>query len=46
MSERFYLTDEQIERIRPFFPSSHRVPRFDDRRVISGIIHVLKRGLQ
>ena len=26
----------------PFFPSAHRVPRVDDRRVISGLIDVLR----
>ena len=46
MGEHFYLTEEQIGRIRPFFPLSRGVPRVDDRRVISGIIPVLKRGLQ
>ncbi|MBL4788120.1 MAG: transposase [Kordiimonadaceae bacterium] len=35
-----------MDRIRPYFPKSHGVPRVDDRRVLSGIIHVLKRGLQ
>ncbi|PCJ44047.1 MAG: hypothetical protein COA81_02925 [Alphaproteobacteria bacterium] len=32
--------------IKPYFPLSHGIPRIDDLRVISGIIHVLKRGLQ
>ena len=46
MSDRFWLTKEQLARIEPYFPLSHGVPRVDDRRVLSGIIHVLKRGLQ
>ena len=46
MSDLYYLTDDQLARIQPFFPLAHGVPRVDDRRVISGIIHVLKRGLQ
>jgi len=46
MSDLFYLTDEQLKSIAPYFPLSHGVPRVDDLRVISGIIHVLKRGLQ
>ena len=46
MSNVFYLSVEQIERIQPFFPLSHGVPRVDDRRIISGISYVLKRGLQ
>lgn len=46
MNDLFYLTDEQLARIRPYFPKPHGVPRVDDLRVLSGIIHVLKRGLQ
>ena len=46
MSGVFYLSVEQLERIEPFFPLSHGVPRVDDRRVVSGIIYVLKHGLQ
>ena len=46
MSDHFWLTQAQIERLKPYFPRSHGVPRVDDRRVLSGIIHVLKRGLQ
>lgn len=46
MSDHYWLSETQIERIKPYFPRSHGVPRVDDRRVLSGIIHVLKRGLQ
>ena len=46
MSDIFWLNDEQFNAIKRYFPSSHGVPRVDDRRVVSGIIHVLKRGLQ
>lgn len=46
MSDIFWLSDEQYKLIKRYFPSSHGVPRVDDRRVVSGIIHVLKRGLQ
>jgi putative transposase len=46
MSHLFYLTQEQFNRIQPYFPLSHGVPRVDDRRVISGIIYVLRNGLQ
>ena len=46
MSRLFYLSTEQIDRISSFFPLSHGVPRVDDRRVISGIIYVIKNGLQ
>ena len=41
----FWLTDEQFAKIEPHLPSDMRgKPRVDDRRVISGIIHVLKSG--
>jgi len=46
MSDYFWLTSAQIKRIEPHFPLSHGMPRVDDQRVISGIIHVIKRGLQ
>lgn len=46
MSDIFWLSDEQFNEIKRYFPSPHGVPRVDDRRVVSGIIHVLKRGLQ
>ena len=41
----FWLSDEQWERIEPHLPTDVRgVERQDDRRVISGIVHVLKSG--
>lgn len=44
MSE-FWLSKEQFERLRPLLPNKVRgVARVDDRRVISGIVHVLKSG--
>ena len=46
MQDLFYLKKEQLLLIKPYFPKPHGVPRVDDLRVISGIIHVLKRGLQ
>ena len=46
MSDQFWLTEAQLERIEPFFPLSHGVPRVDDRRVVSGIIHVIRSGLR
>ncbi len=45
MRELFYLSNEQLERIKPFFPLSHGIPRVDDLRVLSGIIYVIKYGL-
>lgn len=46
MREVFLLTQQQLNRIKPYFPVSHGIPRVDDRRVISGIIYVLRYGLQ
>jgi len=41
----FWLSDEQWARIEPHLPTYVRgVERKDDRRVISGIVHVLKSG--
>jgi transposase len=42
----FLLSERQMARISPLSPLSHDVPRVDDRRVISGIIYVIKHGLQ
>ena len=43
--DQFWLTDEQFAKIAPHLPTNTRgKPRADDRRVISGIIHVLKSG--
>ena len=42
----FWLSDRQFARLEPLLPNKPRgVPRVDDRRVISGIIHVIKGGL-
>ena len=46
MSDLFLLSPAQMSKIEPFFPRSHGVPRVDDRRVISGIVYVIKHGLQ
>lgn len=41
----FWLREEQFARLNPLLPDKVRgVPRADDRRVISGIVHVLKSG--
>ena len=43
--DRFWLTDAQFARLEPYLPRDTRgKPRVDDRRVISGIVHVLKSG--
>lgn len=46
MSDRYWLTDEQMARLAPYFPKSHGRPRVDDRRVLSGIIVVNRNGLR
>jgi transposase len=46
MVRLFLLSKCQMARISPYFPLSHGVPRVDDRRVISGIIYVIRNGLQ
>ncbi len=41
----FWLSDEQWMRIEPYLPTDVRgKERVDDRRIISGIVHVLKSG--
>ncbi|EHM03097.1 hypothetical protein HMPREF9946_00466, partial [Acetobacteraceae bacterium AT-5844] len=45
MSGEFWLTDRQWQWLAPLLPNKSRgVSRLDDRRVISGIIHVLRFG--
>lgn len=46
MSNLFWLSAAQMRRIEPCFLLSHGVPRVDDRRVISGIIFVIRNGLR
>lgn len=46
MSDLYWLTDEQMDRLRPYFPKNHGKPRVDDRRVLSGIVFVNRNGLR
>jgi transposase len=46
MSDLFLLSETQLRRIEPYFPLSHGIPRVDDRRVLSGIIFVIRNGLR
>jgi putative transposase len=47
MSNLFWFSEEQFQKIKPWLPNEVRgVPRVDDRRVLSGIVHVIKRGLR
>ena len=42
---QFWLSDAQFAKIEPLLPTNTRgKARVDDRRVISGIVHVLKSG--
>jgi transposase len=46
MSDFIWLSEAQMRRIEPYFPLSHGVPRVDDRKVISGIVFVIRNGLR
>lgn len=45
MDDLFWLSQAQMRRIKPYFPLSHGIARVDDRRVISGIVFVIRNGL-
>lgn len=40
------LSERQTARISPFFSLAHGVPQVDDRRVVSGIVYVIRNWLQ
>ena len=42
MRDLIWLSEAQMRRIEPYFPLSHGVPRVDDRRIIAGIIFVIR----
>ena len=45
MSDFFWFSNEQWARIAPLLPTNTRgMPRVDDRRVLSGIVHALQSG--
>jgi putative transposase len=46
MSDQFWLTKAQLKRIEPFYPRARGIPRVDDRRVVSGIIYVIRNDLR
>ena len=46
MSDLYWLSRAQMRRIEPYFPLSHGVPRVDDRRVLSGMVFVIRNGLR
>ncbi len=46
MSNLFWLSEEQMARLRPFFPKSHGKPRVDDKRVLSEIKFINRNDLR
>jgi transposase len=46
VSELWLLIEAQMRRIEPYFPLSHGIPRVVDRRVVSGIVFVIRNGLR
>jgi putative transposase len=46
MTDLIWLSKAQMRRIEPYFPLSHGGPRLDDRKVISGILFVIRNGLR
>jgi transposase len=46
VNDVFLLSESQMERIRLFFPLVHGMLRVDDRHVLSGIVYVIRNGLQ
>jgi transposase len=46
MAYVFLLSPAQMNLIKPFFPLSHGIPSVDDRRVVSGIVFIIRNGLR
>ena len=46
MADLFLLSEAQMRRIERYFPLSRGIARVDDRRVISGIVFVIRNGLR
>jgi len=46
MDDLLLLSEAQMRRIEPYFPLSHGIARVDDRRVLSGILFVIRNGLR
>ena len=46
MKHPFWLNDRQWKKLEPLLPVDERCRRVDDRRIISGIVYVIKNGLQ
>ena len=46
MADLFWLSEAQMRRIEPYFPLSQGMPRMEDRRVLSGVVFVIRNGLR
>jgi transposase len=46
MSVPFRFTPAQLRRIRPHVPRSRGIPRLENRRVLNGIVSVIRHGLR
>jgi len=46
MSNLYWLSEEQMGRLKPYFPKSRGKPRVDDRRILSGIIFINRNDLR
>ncbi len=46
MSRLVLLSVAQMKQLAPHFPRSRGLVRVDDRRVVSGIVYVIRNGLQ
>jgi transposase len=46
MNDHFWLTTEQVALLAPLFPKPRGISRADDRKVLSGILHVIRNGLR
>lgn len=46
MTDAPMLTEAQMQRLAPHFPKSRGLRRVDDRRVLSGIVFVVRNGLR
>lgn len=46
MVKCFWLSEQQLDRIKSLLPRSHGAPRVDDRRVINGIVNVIRTGMK
>ena len=46
MSNLYWLSEDQMGRLRPYFPMSRGRARVDDRGVLSGIIFINRNGLR